>query len=125
MWRCAWISLTLKIILYKTLVLSILFYALVCCPMNYTTELKLERWQTKCLRHIAKQPTHLTHTTATEVRMLCQVHTLASSLCCARLLFWRGVLRPAFLDDEGAPPLAEPIAEPSIISERLSAARAQ
>eukprot|EP00959_Pyramimonas_sp_CCMP1952_P072302 1510007-Pyramimonas_sp.AAC.1 len=61
-------------------------------------ETRLENWQTRKLRFLARSPAHVHHDSNAAVRQRTGVPTVASTFLERRLAWWQGVLRPAFPD---------------------------
>eukprot|EP00959_Pyramimonas_sp_CCMP1952_P150434 3148403-Pyramimonas_sp.AAC.1 len=54
------------------------------------TELqKLERWQTKRLRHLRRSPVHIRHVPNEAIRRKANVHSVSSTLLFRRLRWWQ------------------------------------
>eukprot|EP00959_Pyramimonas_sp_CCMP1952_P448953 9400788-Pyramimonas_sp.AAC.1 len=64
---------------------------------------KLERFQIRCLRHIARLPAHISRVSSNGPRERCGVNSVESTLLVRRCLWMQKVVAPALLDDEGDP----------------------
>ena len=95
-WRSNAIQLHAKLRLWKTLVRTMLLYALEVRVLTHQQLVKLERFQMKCLRHITRQPAHISRTSNDEIRERCNTHTIESVLRARRLKWTQHVVRPAF-----------------------------
>eukprot|EP00959_Pyramimonas_sp_CCMP1952_P073199 1530257-Pyramimonas_sp.AAC.1 len=105
-WRSTSISTALKIRLWNSLARSILLYATEVCVMTASDEARVERFQTKKLRHLLKSPVHLERVSNPVIRERARVFSIHPTLVHRRLCWWRHVLRPVFLEDPAGAPLA-------------------
>ena len=64
---------------------------------------KLERFQIRCLRHIARLPVHISRVSSDDLRERCAVSSVESTLLVRRCLWMKKVVAPVFLGDEGDP----------------------
>eukprot|EP00959_Pyramimonas_sp_CCMP1952_P235438 4919999-Pyramimonas_sp.AAC.1 len=97
-WRSTSIATPLKLRLWNSLVRSILLYATEVCVMTVTDEARLERFQTKKLRHLLKSPAHLGRVSNYDIRDRARVFSIQTTLLFRRLCWWRHVLRPVFVE---------------------------
>ncbi|CAK0840038.1 unnamed protein product [Prorocentrum cordatum] len=102
-WKCHAFDLQAKVALWVALVRSILMYALEAKFWSTAALLRLERFQTRCLRHLARLPAHLTRVRSETVREKCNAPTVESSLRLRRLQWIRKVVSPVFRDDDNNP----------------------
>ncbi|CAK0846072.1 unnamed protein product, partial [Prorocentrum cordatum] len=96
----SYLTLRVKVRLWTALVRSIALYAAEAAVHTVTDERRLERWQTKQLRSLAKLPAHISRIRNGAVRKRCRVWSVASELCKRRLLRWQHIVKPAFVPDE-------------------------
>ena len=82
----------LKRDLYQTLIRSVLVYGLDTGVISATQMARLESFQTRALRWLAKTPSHLQHETSADLRMRLGVPTVESHLRRCRLKWLRDSL---------------------------------
>ena len=98
-WKSRLLTWNVKWRLWQALVLSVIIYCLEAHTLTGGMITKLDRWATRCLRQIARVPAHVTHVSNNALRRKFKVATIGSILARKRLLFWKKLLRPWFMDD--------------------------
>ena len=91
-WRTREMGLEQKIRIFKSMVSSILMYALEAHALTFTQVQRLEAAHTRMLRRIARSPSHLEKEHNSTLRQRLKVHSVDSSLTHARLRFLKKAL---------------------------------
>ena len=74
-----------KVRLWMSLVQSVLLYGAEVQFLGKGDLMKLERWQTKSLRHIARSPVHITRERSDALRLRLGMNTVASTIQVRRI----------------------------------------
>ena len=113
-WRSNALSERIKVRLWRVLVQSILLYALEARVLDGGAAQRLEKTQIRCLRHLTRQPAHITHVSSEEIRVRCGVPTVVSTLRKRRLAWLQKIVQPIFLNSKGQRLLGESRHDPTL-----------
>eukprot|EP00959_Pyramimonas_sp_CCMP1952_P337690 7071678-Pyramimonas_sp.AAC.1 len=106
--------LKLKARLWVALARSILLCALEVRRISLGGLKKIERFQIRCLRHIARLPVQISRVASDDLREQRGVHSVESTLPVRRCLWMQKVVAPAFRDDDGGPLLGTREDDPAV-----------
>ena len=79
LWRSNALSERIKVRLWRALVQSILLCALEARVLDGGAAERLEKTLIRCLRHLTRQPAHITNVSSEEIRVRCGVPTVAQA----------------------------------------------
>ena len=92
-WANRKLPLRLRVMLYNSLVSSILLYGLEVRQLTRAQIARLEKFQTRCIRNLLEKPNAVAHESNQSIRKEAGVFTVESQLMHKRLSFWQKVFR--------------------------------
>ena len=93
----SFLSLHLRLRVFRCLVLSVLFFHIVLRVLYKRQLVRIERFQARCFRAMCKSPSHIYRVRNVCIREFCGIHNISSVVVHRRLLWWHNVLAsPAF-----------------------------